>query len=65
LTPNTYRTPALLRKVLARWPGGAELMNVLPDRPELDAVAGHQTHGLLNRCQVSQRREFIEKIEDG
>jgi len=43
---------------------GAELMNVLQDRPELDAIAGHQAHGLLTRRQAPQRREFIEEVED-
>ena len=29
-------------------------MNVLKDRPELDAVTGHQTHGLFDGCEVTE-----------
>ena len=40
-------------------------MNVLQDGPELDAVAGHQAHGALDRGQVAEGGELVEEIEDG
>ena len=39
-------------------------MDVLEDRPELDAIAGHETHGAFDRRQMAQRRELIEQIEN-
>ena len=39
-------------------------MDVLQDRPELDAVAGHEGEGALDRRQRPEGGEFIEEIED-
>ena len=39
-------------------------MNVLQDRPELDAVAGHEAHGALDGGEVAEGGELIEQIED-
>src|SRR3546814_16481041 len=39
----------------------AELVNVLQDRPELDAVTGHQPHSALDRFETAQRGKFIEQ----
>src|SRR3546814_13910010 len=38
----------------------AELVNVLQDRPELDAVARHQAHRPLDGFETAQRGKFIE-----
>ncbi|MNW15122.1 hypothetical protein D3C71_2135380 [compost metagenome] len=38
-------------------------MNVLQDRPKLDAVAGHQTHGAFDRGEISERGELVEQIQ--
>src|SRR3546814_2603372 len=43
----------------------AELVNVLQDRPELDAVTGHQPHSALDRFETAQRGKFIEQEQDG
>ena len=40
------------------------MMDVLEDRPELDAIAGHETHGALDGREIAQRRELIEQIEN-
>ena len=45
--------------------GGAQLMHVLEDGPELEAVAGHQPHGALDRVEAAERCEFVEQVEDG
>ncbi len=45
--------------------GGAQLVDILKDGPELDAVARHQTHGAFDRRQMAKGGEFIEQIEDG
>jgi len=42
---------------------GAQLVHVLEDGPELDAIARHQAHGALDGREVAQGREFVEKIE--
>ncbi len=39
-------------------------MNVLQDRPELDAVAGHEAHCALDGGQVAKGGELIQQIED-
>jgi len=44
--------------------GGAQLMDVLDDRPELHAVACHQTHGPFDRGEMTRRRELVEEIEN-
>ena len=38
-------------------------MDVLQDRPELDAVAGHQAHRAFDRGQVTQGGELVEQVE--
>src|SRR3546814_4806799 len=43
----------------------AELVNVLQDRPELDAVARHQAHRPLDGFETAQRGKFIEQEQDG
>src|SRR3546814_14452131 len=43
----------------------AELVNVLQDRPELDAVTGHQAHSPLDRFEAAARGKFIEQEQDG
>src|SRR3546814_5824462 len=43
----------------------AELVNVLQDRPELDAVARHQAHRPLDGFETAQRGKFIEQDQDG
>ena len=39
-------------------------MDVLKDRPELDAIAGHEREGALDRRQAPEGGEFVEKVED-
>ena len=39
-------------------------MNVLKDRPELDAIASHEAHSPFDRGQVAEGGELIEQIED-
>jgi len=41
----------------------AKLAHVLQDRPELEAVARHQTHGALHRFQTAKGGELIEQEE--
>lgn len=41
----------------------AELVDVLEDGPELDAVACHQPHCPFDGRQVTKRREFIEEVQ--
>jgi hypothetical protein len=38
-------------------------MGILQDRPELDAIAGHQRKGALDRPEGSEGGEFLEQIE--
>ena len=38
----------------------AELVNILQDRPELDAVAGHQPHCTFDRLQTAEGGELVE-----
>ena len=44
--------------------GGAELVNVLQDRPELDAIAGHEAHCALDGGEVAEGGELIQQVED-
>ena len=37
---------------------------ILQDRPELDAIAGHQAHRPLDRGEVAEGGELIEQVED-
>ena len=39
-------------------------MNVLQDRPELDAVAGHEAHCALDGGEVAEGGELIQQVED-
>ena len=39
----------------------AELVHVLEDRPELEAIARHQPHRALHRLQSAKHRELIEQ----
>src|SRR3546814_11441679 len=39
----------------------SELVDVLEDRPELDAVARHQPHRALDRFETAERRELVEQ----
>jgi hypothetical protein len=48
----------------ARTVGRAQLMDILQDRPELNAIAGHEREGALNWRQRPEGGEFIEEIED-
>ena len=43
----------------------AELVNILQDRPELDAVAGHQAHRPLDGFEAAERGELIEQEQHG
>src|SRR3546814_3282713 len=43
----------------------AELVNVLQDRPELDAVAGHEAHSALDGFEAAEGGELIEQEQDG
>ena len=43
--------------------GGAELVDILEDRPELDAIARHQAHGALDGGQVAEGGEFIQQVQ--
>ena len=61
LTLNTWTRPALDRKVPECGRSGAELVEVLEDRPELHAVAGHQPHGALDRFEPAEGGELIEQ----
>lgn len=38
---------------------GAELVHVLEDRPELEAIARHQTHRAFDRLQSAKRGELV------
>ncbi|CAH0499274.1 hypothetical protein NVSP9465_04373 [Novosphingobium sp. CECT 9465] len=40
-------------------------MNVLQDRPELDAVAGHEAHSALDGFEAAEGGELIEQEQDG
>lgn len=43
--------------------GGTELVDVLQDRPELDAIAGHEAHGAFDWGQMAEGGELVEKIK--
>lgn len=40
---------------------GAQLMDVLQDWPELNAIAGHQAHGAFDRRAMSARLWVISR----
>ena len=40
-------------------------MEVLEDGPELQAVAGHQPHGALDRLEPAESRELVEQEQHG
>jgi len=40
---------------------GAQLVNVQDNRSELHAVTCHQTHGALDRCEMTEARELAER----
>ena len=40
-------------------------MEVLEDRPQLDAVARHQAHGPFDRRQMAESGELIQEIQNG
>src|SRR3546814_12844876 len=39
----------------------AELVDILQDGPELNAVAGHQAHGAFDGFKAAERGELIEQ----
>jgi hypothetical protein len=39
-------------------------VNVLQDRPELDAVAGHEAHSALDGFEAAEGGELIEQEQD-
>src|SRR3546814_5710482 len=43
----------------------AELVDILQDGPELNAVAGHQAHGAFDGFKAAERGELIEQEQHG
>lgn len=43
--------------------GGSELVDILEDRPELEAVASHETHGPFDRGETAEACELVEEEE--
>ncbi len=45
----------------ARAIGGLELVDVLENRPELETVTGHETHGAFDRGETAEACELVEE----
>ena len=40
---------------------GFELVDILEDRPELEAVTGHEAHGPFDRGEAAEARELVKE----
>lgn len=49
----------------ARAVGGFQLVDILEDRPELETVTGHETHGAFDRGEPAEACELVEEEENG